>query len=73
MLIDTTTRLMPFCSSNATDILFGLASQLGWQFDSNRLFSNGTRNISTDSWWGSVNYYLSVISFIAAADAGVIR
>ncbi|CAF0801657.1 unnamed protein product [Rotaria sp. Silwood1] len=64
---------MPFCSSNATNILFGLASQFGWQLDSNRLFSNGTRNISTDSWWGSANYYLSVIPFIAAADAGVIR
>ncbi|CAF3447021.1 unnamed protein product [Rotaria socialis] len=73
ILIDTTTPLMPFCSSNETNILFGLPSQFGWQFTSNRLFSNGTRNVSTDSWWGSANYYLSVIPFIAAADAGVIN
>lgn len=73
ILIDTSTRLMPFCSSNVTNVLFGLPSQFGWQYLSNRLFSNGTGNISTDSWWGSANYYLSVIPFIAAADAGVIN
>ncbi|CAF0813421.1 unnamed protein product [Adineta ricciae] len=74
ILIITTTPLMPFCSSsNVSNILFGLPSQFGWQFDSNRLFSNGSRKISTDSWWGAANYYLSVIPFLAAVDAGVIQ
>ncbi|CAF1359021.1 unnamed protein product [Adineta ricciae] len=74
ILILTTTPLMPFCSSsNVSNILFGLPSQFGWQFDSNRLFSNGSRKISTDSWWGAANYYLSVIPFLAAVDAGVIQ
>ncbi|CAF0863173.1 unnamed protein product [Adineta steineri] len=74
ILIITTTPLMPFCSlSNASNILFGLPAQFSWQFDSNRLFSNGTQQISTDSWWASANYYLSVIPFLAAVDVGIIQ
>jgi hypothetical protein len=74
ILIITTTPLMPFCSSsNISNILFGLPSQFGWQFDSNRLFSNGTKQVSTNSWWASANYYLSVIPFLAAVDVGIIR
>ena len=73
ILIETTTPLMPFCSSsNASNILFALPSQFGWQFDSNRLFTNGTLNISLTSWWASANYYLSVIPFLAAIDVGII-
>ncbi|UJR21209.1 hypothetical protein I4U23_024306 [Adineta vaga] len=73
ILINLTTPLMPFCSSsNASNILFALPSQFGWQFHSNRLFTNGTLNISSNSWWASANYYLSVIPFLAAMDAGLI-
>ena len=73
MLINVTTPLMPFCSSsNASNILFALPSQFGWQFESNRLFTNGTLNISASSWWASGNYYLSVIPFLAAMDVGLI-
>lgn len=63
ILINVTTPFMRFCSqstSTTCNILFGLAAQLGWQFDSNRLFSNGTKNISVNSWWASWNYYESV-------------
>jgi hypothetical protein len=64
---------MPFCSSsNASNILFALPSQFGWLFNSNRLFTNGTMNMSTNSWWGSVNYYLSVIPILVAVDIGLI-
>jgi hypothetical protein len=64
---------MPFCSSsNASNILFALPSQFGWQFNSNRLFTNGTLNISLNSWWASANYYLSVIPFLAAVETGII-
>ena len=73
IMIGATNHLMPFCSSsNVWNIIFGLASQFSWQFDSNRLFSNGTRTVSTSSWWGSANYYLSVIPFLAAVDVGLI-
>lgn len=74
ILITTTTPHMRYApSSNVSNILFGLPSQFGWQFDSNRLFTKGTQQISTDSWWASANYYLSVIPFLAAVDAGVIQ
>jgi hypothetical protein len=73
ILINLTTPLMPFCSSsNASNILFALPSQFGWQFNSNRLFTNGTLNISLNSWWASANYYISVIPFLAAVDVGII-
>ena len=73
ILIEVTTPLMPFCSSsNASNILFALPSQFGWQFNSNRLFTNGTLNISLNSWWASANYYLSVIPFLAAVETGII-
>lgn len=73
ILINITTPLMPFCkSSNASNILFALPSQFGWQYISNRLFTNGTLDISVDSWWASANYYLSVIPFLAAVDVGLI-
>ena len=74
ILINTTSPLMPFCSSSTeANVLFGLPTQFGWQLNTNRLFTNGTEQISTDSWWASMNYYLSVIPFLAAVDAGIIR
>ncbi|UJR28274.1 hypothetical protein I4U23_009524 [Adineta vaga] len=74
ILINVTTSYMPFSSSsNASNILFALPSQLGWQFSSNRLFTNGTMYISTKSWWASANYYLSVIPFLIAVDIGLIK
>ncbi|CAF1520059.1 unnamed protein product, partial [Rotaria sordida] len=73
ILINMTTPLMPFCSlSNASNILFALPSQFGWQYNSNRLFTNGTLNMSLNSWWAAANYYLSIIPFLAAIDVGLI-
>ncbi|CAF1019990.1 unnamed protein product [Rotaria magnacalcarata] len=64
---------MPFCSSsNTSNILFALPSQFGWQYDSNRLFTNNTLAMSLDSWWPAANYYLSVIPFLTAVDVGII-
>jgi hypothetical protein len=77
ILINATTPYMDrFCSVqplHECNILFGLVAHFGWQFDSNRLFSNGTKNISVNSWWASFNYYLSVVPFLAAVDTGFIR
>jgi hypothetical protein len=73
ILINITTPFMPFCStSNASNILFAVPSQFGWLFNSDRLFTNDTMNISTNSWWASANYYLSVIPFLVAVDIGLI-
>lgn len=54
------------------NILWGLPLQHGWQFESGRLLtSNNDTNISSDSWWGAMNYYLSVIPYFGAVDAGL--
>lgn len=72
ILINITSPYMPFCSSsNASNILFALPSQFGWLFRSNRLFTNGTMDLSIDSWWASANYYLSVVPFLVAFDLGL--
>ncbi|XP_065257635.1 protein LEG1 homolog [Emys orbicularis] len=68
-------------SNNVGNILWGLPLQLGWQYHTGRLAdpSNVTTCghgagqhlcISVRSWWASVNYYLSIIPFLGAMEAG---
>ncbi|XP_062406346.1 liver-enriched gene 1, tandem duplicate 1 [Sardina pilchardus] len=63
--------------------LWGLPLQLGWKLKSGRLVdptgattcgqeSGDPMCISPKSWWACVNYYLSVIPFLAAVQAGLI-
>ncbi|OPJ73086.1 protein LEG1 homolog [Patagioenas fasciata] len=71
-----------FGSQNIGNILWGLPSQHGWQFhtgrlaDPSRATSCGYEDgdllcISVRSWWSNVNYYLAVIPFLAAVEAGL--
>ncbi|XP_419749.6 protein LEG1 homolog [Gallus gallus] len=70
---------MDFGSQNSGNILWGLPLQHGWQFRTGRLAdpTNGTscghRNlcISVRSWWSCMNYYLAVIPFLGAVEAGL--
>ncbi|KAH1173857.1 hypothetical protein KIL84_017696, partial [Mauremys mutica] len=68
-------------SNNIRNILWGLPLQLGWQYRTGRLAdpSNVTTCghgagqhlcISVRSWWASVNYYLGIIPFLGAMEAG---
>uniref|UniRef100_A0A4W4G8A3 Chromosome 6 open reading frame 58 n=1 Tax=Electrophorus electricus TaxID=8005 RepID=A0A4W4G8A3_ELEEL len=63
--------------------LWGLPLQLAWKLRSGRLVDptgadscgqEGSEHvcIAASSWWGCVNYYLSVIPFLAAVEAGVV-
>lgn len=52
--------------------LWGLPLQLAWQHDSGRLLGEGEDEISKLSWWGGMNYVLSVVPFVAAMEAGAI-
>ncbi|XP_007259743.3 liver-enriched gene 1, tandem duplicate 1 [Astyanax mexicanus] len=63
--------------------LWGLPLQLGWKLRSGRLVDpTGVSTcgqesfspvcIATSSWWGCVNYHLSVLPFLAAVEAGVV-
>ncbi|KAM4041117.1 protein LEG1 homolog [Anomaloglossus baeobatrachus] len=69
---------------NKRNILWGLPLQHGWQYLTGRLRdpsmqpSSGQNNqeqtkISPKSWWACMNYYLSVIPFLAAIDAGLFQ
>uniref|UniRef100_A0A8C8RJA1 Chromosome 6 open reading frame 58 n=1 Tax=Pelusios castaneus TaxID=367368 RepID=A0A8C8RJA1_9SAUR len=70
-----------FGSNNIGNILWGLPLQHGWQYYTGRLEdpSNVTNCsqkagqqlcISVRSWWACVNYYLSIIPFLGAVEAG---
>ncbi|KAM9316668.1 protein LEG1 homolog [Gastrophryne carolinensis] len=65
---------------NLRNILWGLAMQNGWQYSTDRLridtepCASETKNqtcISVRSWWACMNYFLSVIPFLGAMDAGL--
>ena len=64
---------------NLDNVLWGLPIQFGWQMRSGRLQdfsqfpSNISERVSPNSWWGSLNYYLSVIPFLGALNSGVIN
>ncbi|XP_006139490.2 protein LEG1 homolog [Pelodiscus sinensis] len=70
-----------FGPNNAGNILWGLPLQHGWQYHTGRLADpsnvttcgHGTGQhlcISVRSWWASVNYYLAIIPFLSAVEAG---
>ncbi|NXA47127.1 LEG1H protein, partial [Nothocercus julius] len=71
-----------FGSQNFGNILWGLPLQHGWQFRTGRLAdpssvtSSGCEAedhlcISVRSWWACINYYLSIIPFLSALEAGL--
>ncbi|XP_032815599.2 protein LEG1 homolog [Petromyzon marinus] len=83
LLARTAPRMEALGPNNTGNLLWGLAMQHGWQMASGRLEEplnatvpcNRTGGlgpcISPRSWWGSMNYYLSVLPYLAAADAGL--
>ena len=70
---------------NLENMLWGLPIQFSWQMETGRLhdfseisstpwkMSNVSDRVSSNSWWGSMNYYLSVIPFLGAINSGVIN
>nr|XP_020459478.1 protein LEG1 homolog isoform X2 [Monopterus albus] len=68
--------------TNTTDSpLWGLALQLGWMLTSGRLAdptgattcglqTGDTSCISTQSWWGCINYFVSALPFLSGAQQG---
>ncbi|NXJ67842.1 LEG1H protein, partial [Rostratula benghalensis] len=71
-----------FGSQNFGNILWGLPLQHGWQFRTGRLADpSGVTScgyedgdplcISVRSWWSCMNYYLAVIPFLGAVEAGL--
>ncbi|XP_064304695.1 LOW QUALITY PROTEIN: protein LEG1 homolog [Phalacrocorax carbo] len=71
-----------FGSQNFGNILWGLPLQHGWQFRTGRLADPSSASscgykdgdllcISVRSWWSCMNYYLAVIPFLGAVEAGL--
>ncbi|NWV54840.1 LEG1H protein, partial [Daphoenositta chrysoptera] len=71
-----------FGPQNSGNILWGLPLQHGWQFRTGRLAdpsgvtSCGYENeeylcLSVRSWWSCMNYYLAIIPFLGAVEAGL--
>ncbi|NXH28365.1 LEG1H protein, partial [Myiagra hebetior] len=71
-----------FGPQNSGNILWGLPLQHGWQFRTGRLahpsgviscgYENGEHLCqSVRSWWSCMNYYLAIIPFLGAVEAGL--
>ncbi|NXR58864.1 LEG1H protein, partial [Rhadina sibilatrix] len=71
-----------FGPQNSGNILWGLPLQHGWQFHTGRLadhsgvtscgYENGELLCqSVRSWWSCMNYYLAIIPFLGAVEAGL--
>ncbi|NXA60641.1 LEG1H protein, partial [Mohoua ochrocephala] len=71
-----------FGPQNSGNILWGLPLQHGWQFRTGRLadpsgvtscgYENGEHLCqSIRSWWSCMNYYLAIIPFLGAVEAGL--
>ncbi|NWV12771.1 LEG1H protein, partial [Ptilonorhynchus violaceus] len=71
-----------FGPQNSGNILWGLPLQHGWQFRTGRLadpsgvtscgYENGEVLCqSVRSWWSCMNYYLAIIPFLGAVEAGL--
>ncbi|KAM4816101.1 protein LEG1 homolog [Urocitellus parryii] len=82
LLNKTATYFAKFAPENEQNLLWGLPLQHGWQYTSGRLADPSQRTdcgyesdhlcVSVDSWWADLNYFLSVIPFLAAVDSGVL-
>ncbi|KAG7240307.1 hypothetical protein INR49_027118 [Caranx melampygus] len=83
LLIAATDPFMGSMGTGATDSpIWGLPLQLGWMLTSGRLAdptgtttcghqTGDTMCISTQSWWGCVNYFASAMPFLSAAQQGL--
>ncbi|XP_076783533.1 protein LEG1 homolog [Arvicanthis niloticus] len=82
LLKETATYFARYGPGNEQNLLWGLPIMLGWQYQTGRLAGpTGTTDcgnepedtlcVSVDSWWADVNYYLSVLPFLAAVDSGI--
>ncbi|XP_027140226.1 protein LEG1 homolog isoform X2 [Larimichthys crocea] len=82
LMISATDSYMGCMGTNATDNpIWGLPLQLGWMKTSGRLADPTSTTtcglqtgdpmcISTQSWWGCVNYFTSALPFLSAAKQG---
>eukprot|EP01062_Namystynia_karyoxenos_P069334 TRINITY_DN64846_c0_g1_i1.p1 TRINITY_DN64846_c0_g1~~TRINITY_DN64846_c0_g1_i1.p1 ORF type:complete len:390 (+),score=143.26 TRINITY_DN64846_c0_g1_i1:80-1171(+) len=61
-----------FNGSALNSPLWGLPLQCGWQMETGRQQNTTVNVINATSWWGAMNYMLSVVPFIGAVQAGLV-
>ncbi|XP_036024481.1 protein LEG1 homolog [Onychomys torridus] len=83
LLTQTATYFARYGPENEQNLLWGLPFQFGWQYKTGRLVDpTGETDcgyepgdplcVSVDSWWADMNYFLSVLPFLAAVDSGIL-
>ncbi|XP_055455416.1 protein LEG1 homolog [Psammomys obesus] len=83
LLKQTAPYFARYAPENEQNLLWGLPLQFGWQYKTGRLADpTGMIDcsyeladhlcVSVDSWWADINYYLSVIPFLAAVGSGIL-
>ncbi|XP_013372051.1 PREDICTED: protein LEG1 homolog [Chinchilla lanigera] len=83
LLNQTAKYFEKFAPENEQNLLWGLPVHHGWQYHTGRLADPTQRTscgkesgdrlcLSVDSWWADVNYFLSIIPFLAVGEAGII-
>ncbi|ERE84100.1 putative UPF0762 protein C6orf58 like protein [Cricetulus griseus] len=83
LLSKTAPYFAKYGPENEQNLLWGLPMQFGWQYRTGRLVDPTGRTtcgyktfdelcVSVDSWWADVNYFLSVLPFLAAVDSGIL-
>lgn len=76
MMVSATEKYFsPWGYNNTGNLLWGLPLQFSWQMTSGRLLASTHPKpitFTTASWWADMNYYLSIIPFLGAVNAGLI-
>ncbi|KAN0029541.1 hypothetical protein ACTA71_007670 [Dictyostelium dimigraforme] len=70
-ILINSTKIEIFGNGNLNNCFQGYKLQLGWQKETGRSMIIKS-NISVNSWFGSINYYESVIPFISAMNLGMV-
>ncbi|KAM9968939.1 hypothetical protein ACTFIW_000342 [Dictyostelium discoideum] len=73
-ILINSTKVEIFGDDNLNNCFQGFKIQLDWQKTTGRsMIIDNSNNISVNSWWGSMNYYESIIPFISAMNLGIIQ
>ncbi|KAM9996437.1 hypothetical protein ACTFIY_002616 [Dictyostelium cf. discoideum] len=70
-ILINSTNIPVFGVDNSNNCLHGLQLQFEWQNRSGRLEIN-QGHVNTKSWWGDMNYYLSIIPYLSAMKMGIV-
>ncbi|KAN0015920.1 hypothetical protein ACTFIU_005869 [Dictyostelium citrinum] len=71
-ILINSTKIKIFGVDNLNNCFQGFKIQLEWQKETGRSMIINSTDISFNSWWGSMNYYESVVPFLSAMNLGIV-